>query len=47
MFHVMQVDILVNNAGVMLLSPIDAIIEEEWEKMIDVNVKVRVKIVVC
>ncbi len=25
----------------MLLSPIDAIIEDEWEKMIDVNVKVR------
>lgn len=36
----MQVDILVNNAGVMLLSPIDALLQDEWERMLDVNVKV-------
>jgi NADP-dependent 3-hydroxy acid dehydrogenase YdfG len=35
------VDILVNNAGVMLLSPIDALHQDEWDRMIDVNVKVR------
>lgn len=35
-----QVDILVNNAGVMLLSPIDALLQDEWERMLDVNVKV-------
>lgn len=33
------VDILVNNAGVMLLSPIDALLQDEWERMLDVNVK--------
>lgn len=30
-----------NNAGVMLLSPITAVLQDEWEKMIDVNVKVQ------
>lgn len=34
-----RIDILVNNAGVMLLSPIERCVVDEWEKMIDVNVK--------
>lgn len=34
-----RVDILVNNAGVMLLSYLDKSKVEEWEKMIDVNIK--------
>jgi NADP-dependent 3-hydroxy acid dehydrogenase YdfG len=35
-----QVDIMVNNAGVMLLSPVTAFLQDEWERMLDVNVKV-------
>jgi NADP-dependent 3-hydroxy acid dehydrogenase YdfG len=34
-----RVDILVNNAGVMPLSPVAALRVEEWEHMVDVNVK--------
>jgi NADP-dependent 3-hydroxy acid dehydrogenase YdfG len=34
-----RVDILVNNAGVMLLSFIDKLKVDEWERMIDVNFK--------
>lgn len=34
-----QVDILVNNAGVMLLSYMDKLQVEEWDRMIDVNIK--------
>ncbi|MEV6817495.1 SDR family oxidoreductase [Nocardiopsis dassonvillei] len=34
-----RVDALVNNAGVMPLSRMDALLVEEWERMIDVNVK--------
>jgi NADP-dependent 3-hydroxy acid dehydrogenase YdfG len=33
------VDVLVNNAGVMLLGPIEAAPTEEWDRMIDLNVK--------
>jgi len=33
------VDLLVNNAGVMLLGQTDTQTIEEWEKMIDVNIK--------
>jgi NADP-dependent 3-hydroxy acid dehydrogenase YdfG len=33
------VDILVNNAGIMLLSQMRKLREEEWERMIDVNLK--------
>lgn len=33
------VDVLVNNAGVMPLSPLAAVKVEEWDRMIDVNVK--------
>jgi NADP-dependent 3-hydroxy acid dehydrogenase YdfG len=32
-------DILVNNAGVMLLGPIEDAPTEEWERMIDLNLK--------
>lgn len=34
-----SLDILVNNAGVMLLSPMEQVRVEEWERMVDVNVK--------
>jgi len=34
-----RLDILVNNAGVMLLGPIEGAPTEEWERMIDVNLK--------
>lgn len=33
------VDILVNNAGVMPLSPLEELRVDEWERMVDVNVK--------
>jgi NADP-dependent 3-hydroxy acid dehydrogenase YdfG len=34
-----HIDILVNNAGMMLLSFMDKLKAEEWERMIDVNLK--------
>ncbi|MFE2553321.1 SDR family oxidoreductase [Streptomyces sp. NPDC059355] len=34
-----RVDVMVNNAGVMPLSPLDALRVEEWDRMIDVNVR--------
>ncbi len=34
-----KIDVLVNNAGLMPLSPLAEIKVEEWEKMIDVNIK--------
>jgi NADP-dependent 3-hydroxy acid dehydrogenase YdfG len=34
-----RLDILVNNAGVMLLGPIEDAPIEEWERMIDINLK--------
>lgn len=34
-----RVDVLVNNAGVMPLSPLSAGKQDEWERMIDVNIK--------
>ena len=34
-----RLDILVNNAGVMLLGPIAGAPTEEWDRMIDVNLK--------
>ena len=34
-----RLDILVNNAGIMPLSPVAAVRVEEWERMVDVNVK--------
>ncbi|AZO26627.1 NADP-dependent 3-hydroxy acid dehydrogenase YdfG [Mesorhizobium shonense] len=34
-----RIDVLVNNAGVMLLSPLAALKVEEWDRMIDVNIR--------
>ncbi len=34
-----RIDVLVNNAGLMPLSPLAATKTDEWEKMIDVNIK--------
>ena len=34
-----RVDVLVNNAGVMPLSPLTALKVEEWDQMIDVNIR--------
>ncbi|RMC64929.1 SDR family oxidoreductase [Sinorhizobium meliloti] len=34
-----RIDVLVNNAGVMPLSPLAAVKLDEWERMIDVNIK--------
>ncbi len=34
-----RLDVLVNNAGLMPLSPLNALKVDEWERMIDVNVK--------
>jgi NADP-dependent 3-hydroxy acid dehydrogenase YdfG len=34
-----QVDVLLNNAGIMPLSPIERLNVDEWDKMIDVNIK--------
>lgn len=34
-----RIDILVANAGVMLLSPIERLRVDEWDRMIDVNIK--------
>ena len=34
-----RVDVIVNNAGVMPLSPIAELKVDEWERMIDVNIK--------
>ena len=34
-----KLDVLVNNAGVMPISPLDDLRVEEWEEMIDINIK--------
>jgi NADP-dependent 3-hydroxy acid dehydrogenase YdfG len=34
-----RLDIVVNNAGVMLLGPIEGAPTEEWDRMIDINLK--------
>ncbi|RZM11846.1 MAG: SDR family oxidoreductase [Pedobacter sp.] len=34
-----RVDVIVNNAGIMPLSPIDRLKVEEWDQMVDVNIK--------
>jgi NADP-dependent 3-hydroxy acid dehydrogenase YdfG len=34
-----RVDVIVNNAGIMPLSPLEALKVDEWDRMIDVNVK--------
>jgi NADP-dependent 3-hydroxy acid dehydrogenase YdfG len=39
-----RLDILVNNAGVMLLGPIEEAPIDEWDRMIDLNLKGLIKI---
>ena len=34
-----KIDVLVNNAGIMPLSPLEALKLEEWNQMIDVNIR--------
>lgn len=34
-----RVDVLINNAGLMPLSPLDALKVDEWDQMVDVNIK--------
>jgi NADP-dependent 3-hydroxy acid dehydrogenase YdfG len=34
-----RLDVLINNAGLMPLSPLDDLRVDEWERMIDVNIK--------
>lgn len=34
-----RLDVLVGNAGVMLLSRLDALLVDEWDRMLDVNIK--------
>ncbi len=34
-----RIDVLVNNAGLMPLSPLDEVKVDEWDKMVDVNIK--------
>ncbi len=34
-----RIDILVNNAGVMLLAPVTKLATDEWDRMLDVNVR--------
>lgn len=34
-----RIDVLVNNAGIMPLSPLDELKVDEWDKMIDVNIR--------
>ncbi|KAB2680951.1 SDR family oxidoreductase [Brucella pseudintermedia] len=34
-----RIDVLINNAGVMPLSPLDQLKVDEWDQMIDVNLK--------
>lgn len=34
-----RIDVIVNNAGVMPLSPLNALKVEEWDQMVDVNIK--------
>lgn len=34
-----KLDVLINNAGVSPISPLDELRVEEWEKMIDINIK--------
>lgn len=34
-----RIDVLVNNAGLMPLSPLDALKVDDWDRMVDINVK--------
>lgn len=37
--HFGRVDVILNNAGIMPLSPMERLNVDEWDKMIDVNIK--------
>jgi NADP-dependent 3-hydroxy acid dehydrogenase YdfG len=37
--HYGRLDVLINNAGVGLISPLDELRVEDWDEMIDVNIK--------
>ena len=34
-----RVDVLINNAGIMPIAPIEALMVDEWDRQIDVNIK--------
>jgi NADP-dependent 3-hydroxy acid dehydrogenase YdfG len=34
-----RIDVLINNAGIMPLSPLESLRVDEWDRMIDVNIK--------
>jgi NADP-dependent 3-hydroxy acid dehydrogenase YdfG len=34
-----RIDVLVNNAGLMALGPIDKALVDEWDRMVDINIK--------
>ena len=34
-----RVDVIINNAGIMPIAPVDALKVEEWDRVIDVNIK--------
>ncbi|SDH16015.1 MULTISPECIES: SDR family oxidoreductase [unclassified Duganella] len=34
-----RVDVLINNAGLMAIAPLDEVNTDEWDRMIDINVK--------
>lgn len=34
-----RIDVIINNAGAMLLSPLDSGLTDEWDRMIDLNIK--------
>ncbi len=34
-----RIDVLVNNAGIMPMAPLNALMIDEWDQMIDVNIK--------
>lgn len=34
-----RIDVMINNAGLMALAPLDTIKVEEWDRMVDVNIK--------
>jgi NADP-dependent 3-hydroxy acid dehydrogenase YdfG len=36
-----KLDVLVNNAGVMPVSPLDDLRVEDWERMVDINIKAK------
>lgn len=37
--HYGRIDVMINNAGIMPRAPLDRLLVEEWDRMIDVNIK--------